>query len=208
MKRKFEDPYKALLDAGVKFYASLGNHDDRAPEPCTSCSTWRDGRTTRSRRPSRTSASSRSRATTSMPEQIAWLEKELDSSGEGWKIPYFHHPLYSSGDAARLASGPARRSLEPLFLERRRHASCSPVTTISTSASSRRKGSCYFVAGSGGQAAAGRHRSKDRPDRRRHSIPTRRFSRPRSTAISCSSTRSRAPAAIIDSGVIERRKQP
>ncbi|HET7219839.1 MAG TPA: metallophosphoesterase, partial [Vicinamibacterales bacterium] len=30
MKRKFEDPYKPLLDAGVKFYASLGNHDDRA----------------------------------------------------------------------------------------------------------------------------------------------------------------------------------
>jgi len=28
-KVKFEDPYKALLDAKVKFYASLGNHDDR-----------------------------------------------------------------------------------------------------------------------------------------------------------------------------------
>src|SRR3954453_10488771 len=27
-KRKFEDPYKKLLDAGVKFYASLGNHDN------------------------------------------------------------------------------------------------------------------------------------------------------------------------------------
>src|SRR5205807_7661796 len=26
--KKFEQPYKALLDAGVKFYASLGNHDD------------------------------------------------------------------------------------------------------------------------------------------------------------------------------------
>ena len=28
-KIKFELPYKALLDAGVKFYASLGNHDAR-----------------------------------------------------------------------------------------------------------------------------------------------------------------------------------
>ena len=28
-KVKFELPYKALLDAGVKFYASLGNHDAR-----------------------------------------------------------------------------------------------------------------------------------------------------------------------------------
>src|SRR5579859_151147 len=28
MQKKFETPYKPLLDAGVKFYASLGNHDD------------------------------------------------------------------------------------------------------------------------------------------------------------------------------------
>jgi hypothetical protein len=28
-KKKFETPYKALLDADVKFYASLGNHDAR-----------------------------------------------------------------------------------------------------------------------------------------------------------------------------------
>src|SRR5687767_12718759 len=28
-RKKFELPYKALLDAGVKFYASLGNHDAR-----------------------------------------------------------------------------------------------------------------------------------------------------------------------------------
>ena len=27
-EKKFERPYKALLDAGVKFYASLGNHDN------------------------------------------------------------------------------------------------------------------------------------------------------------------------------------
>lgn len=27
-KRKFEDPYRPLLGAGLKFYASLGNHDD------------------------------------------------------------------------------------------------------------------------------------------------------------------------------------
>src|SRR6202045_2333501 len=27
-EKKFESPYKSLLDAGVKFYASLGNHDN------------------------------------------------------------------------------------------------------------------------------------------------------------------------------------
>src|SRR5262245_19133944 len=28
--KKFEKPYKPLLDAGVKFYAALGNHDNAA----------------------------------------------------------------------------------------------------------------------------------------------------------------------------------
>jgi predicted MPP superfamily phosphohydrolase len=28
-QKKFEIPYKPLLDAGVKFYACLGNHDAR-----------------------------------------------------------------------------------------------------------------------------------------------------------------------------------
>ena len=28
-QKKFEIPYKPLLDAGVKFYAALGNHDAR-----------------------------------------------------------------------------------------------------------------------------------------------------------------------------------
>src|SRR5450631_679193 len=28
MQKKFENPYKPLMDVGVQFYASLGNHDD------------------------------------------------------------------------------------------------------------------------------------------------------------------------------------
>src|SRR5262249_59232918 len=31
-KREFEDPYNDLLTAGVKFYASLGNHDEMEAE--------------------------------------------------------------------------------------------------------------------------------------------------------------------------------
>ena len=30
------------------------------------------------------------------PEQREWLQQEL-SGGEAWMIPFFHHPLYSSG---------------------------------------------------------------------------------------------------------------
>ena len=31
-------------------------------------------------------------------EQIEWIEKELTDSGSDWKIAFFHHPLYSSGE--------------------------------------------------------------------------------------------------------------
>ena len=65
-KKKFEDPYKPLLDAGVKFYASLGNHDDRRSSGTTSCSTWTASATTRSSRTqNKACGSSRSRARTS-----------------------------------------------------------------------------------------------------------------------------------------------
>ena len=61
--KKFEPPYKPLLDAGVKFYASLGNHDAREQRFYKLFNM--DGKLYYpSRRRSRTSASSRSRAPT------------------------------------------------------------------------------------------------------------------------------------------------
>src|SRR5205823_793163 len=49
------------------------------------------------------------------PEQITWLEGELKASGTEWKIPYFHHPLYSSGMHGSQVD--LRSVLEPLFLK-------------------------------------------------------------------------------------------
>ena len=44
------------------------------------------------------------------------MERELDNSGDDWKIPYFHHPLYSSG--GRHGSDlPKRKALEPMFIK-------------------------------------------------------------------------------------------
>jgi hypothetical protein len=49
------------------------------------------------------------------PEQLQWLEKELQTSGSDWKIPYFHHPIYTA--ATRGPSLELRTVLEPLFLK-------------------------------------------------------------------------------------------
>jgi 3',5'-cyclic AMP phosphodiesterase CpdA len=87
------------------------------------------------------------------PEQVAWLEKELKDSREDWKIPYFHHPPYSSGGRhgsdARL-----REVLEPLFVK----YNVSVVFTGHDHFYERvkpQKGIVYFVVGSGGKLRKG-----------------------------------------------------
>jgi predicted phosphodiesterase len=113
-ERKFSIPYKPLLDAGVKFYASLGNHDNSneslyAPYNMNGSTyyTFKKGNV-------------RFFALNSNymdPKQLAWLENELKSAGDGdWKICYFHHPLYSSGKT-HGSSTDLRQVLEPLFIK-------------------------------------------------------------------------------------------
>jgi 3',5'-cyclic AMP phosphodiesterase CpdA len=49
-------------------------------------------------------------------KQLDWLEKELSASGSEWKVPFFHHPIYSSG--GRHGSDLVlREQLEPLFVK-------------------------------------------------------------------------------------------
>jgi len=110
-ERKFEVPYKALLDAGVKFYASLGNHD--VPEEQSYKPFNMDGHRYYSFKKDKV----RFYALDSNymdPEQLKWLESELRGSTEDWKIAFFHHALYSSA-AYHGSSLELRRILEPLF---------------------------------------------------------------------------------------------
>jgi len=111
-QKKFELPYKALLDAKVDFFATLGNHDDpnqRYYKPFGMNGeryyTFKKGNV-------RFFALDSNYMT---PEQLAWLEKELAASGSDWKIPYFHHPLYSNGMHGSEVD--LRAVLEPLFLK-------------------------------------------------------------------------------------------
>lgn len=113
--KKFERPYKPLLEGGVRFYASLGNHDDpnqRLYKPFNM-----NGERYYTFKPS-LNAGIRFFALDSNymdPAQLKWLEKELAASGSDWKVAFFHHPPYSSG---RHGSHEILRDqLEPLFLK-------------------------------------------------------------------------------------------
>ena len=113
-ERAFVAPYKALLDAGVTFYATLGNHDNsnqRFYKPFNmngaAYYTFKKGHV-------RFFALD----TTYMDQrQTAWLETKLREAGNGdWKICYFHHALYSSARYHGSARG-LRKVLEPLFVK-------------------------------------------------------------------------------------------
>jgi len=113
-KAKFEEPYKDLLAAGVKFYATLGNHDDpkqRFYKPFNM-----NGQRYYTFKPNDRVRFFVLDSNYMDPEQLNWLAKELKGSNSPWKICFFHHPLYSSGKQ-HGSDVDLRRFLEPLFLE-------------------------------------------------------------------------------------------
>jgi hypothetical protein len=150
--KKFEEPYKPLLDAGVKFYASLGNHDAREQRYYKSFNM--DGKLYYSfKAPKQDVRFFALESTYPEPEQIEWFRKELESSNEKWKICFWHHPLYSSarthGSETRL-----RATLEPLLIKN----NVSLVLNGHDHVYERIKpqnGIAYFVVGSSGQLREG-----------------------------------------------------
>lgn len=113
MQRKFVVPYKALLDAGVIFYASLGNHDDPSQRLYEPFNMNGERYYTFTKGPAQFFALD---STLMTPEQVQWFENELRQSTAPWKIAYMHHPLYSSG----LRHGPLltlRNAIEPILVK-------------------------------------------------------------------------------------------
>lgn len=112
---KFERPYQALLAAGVKFYAALGNHDD--PEQRLYKPFNMGGERYYTFKAPRGSVRFYALDSNYMQqEQLDWLRKELSASDSDWKIAFFHHPLYSSGER-HGSDEQLREQLEPLFVE-------------------------------------------------------------------------------------------
>jgi hypothetical protein len=158
-REKFEKPYQPLLDEGVKFYASLGNHDD--PRQVDYAPFNMGGHRYYTFRPPEdpitrliTSVRFFALDTTVLDrEQIRWLQQQLSESDSAWKICFFHHPMYTSG-RYRPVSAAFRISLEPLFVRFgvdavfAGHEHFYQRTTL-------QQGIQYFVSGGAGSLRAG-----------------------------------------------------
>ncbi len=159
-KPRFEDPYRELLAAGVKFYAALGNHDAPAAADHIKYDKFNMG----GRRfysfvkgdgliEFFVLDTNETKTSELKPEQLSWLEAGLKASTARCKVAYFHHAIYSSG---RMHSPYTRLrgQLEPLFVKYR----VSVVFSGHYHVYERIKpqhGIQYFVAGSGGKLMKG-----------------------------------------------------
>jgi predicted phosphodiesterase len=118
---KFEEPYAALLEAGVEFYAALGNHDD--PEQIRYAPFHMNGERYYSFAPPEDALAKIATRVeffaldTTNPDQgqLQWLEERLGASRAQWKICFFHHPLYTTG-RYQYVSYYYRRLLEPTLV--------------------------------------------------------------------------------------------
>jgi len=120
----FEQPYKELLDDGVKFYATLGNHDIiKGLEFQTNYKNFNMGgrryyNFTKDARESDGHLLEFFALDTNLMDetQLKWLDDRLKDSKAKWKVAFCHHSIYSSARMHRPYVG-LRQSLEPLYVK-------------------------------------------------------------------------------------------
>jgi len=112
--KKFERPYQPLLDDKVEFNAALGNHDDQNQIFYKPFNLGGKRYRTFKKGDVRFFVLDSNYLD---PEQLKWLEHELEGAGSDWKIAYFHHPMYTSATRGPVIE--LRAALEPLFIKYR-----------------------------------------------------------------------------------------
>ena len=112
-KKKFQDVYQRLLDNKVKFYASLGNHD----QPNMRFYELFNMEGKEYYRFTQGNAAFYALNSNYMDKkQLKWLEDELAKDTSEWKICFFHHPPYSSG-GKHGSDKQLREVVEPIFVK-------------------------------------------------------------------------------------------
>jgi hypothetical protein len=148
-QKNFELPFKPLLDAGVKFQASLGPAD--SPDQRYYKLFNMGGKTYYTFSPSPDVAFFSLDSTNPSPEQLQWLDEQLQASKADWKIAFFHHSLYSSKDGPE-PDPKVRDTVEPLLVK---HNVAVVLSGQGRSyARLPQKGIAHFVVGSGNEFLA------------------------------------------------------
>ena len=115
-ERRFWKPYACLLDAGVKWHATLGNHDIIANDGRDELNEPTFGMKARNFVVRRNGV--RFVMVDSNALRMGWIRRHLRSKpGDRWTIVVFHHPVFSPSTAHGSAPG-LRELLSPLFRRR------------------------------------------------------------------------------------------
>ena len=149
-EKKFAVPYKALLDQTVKFYATLGNHD-QALQVNYENFNMNGKEYYRFKKGNIAFYSLNSNYMDK--KQVQWLEEELARETTEWKVMFFHHPPYSSAKK-HGSDGQLREVVEPIFLK----YGVDVVLCGHDHVYERmkpQKGIYYFVSGAGGKLRTG-----------------------------------------------------
>lgn len=147
---KFEQPYAALLGQGVRFRASLGNHDNQRNRFYPGFNMGGERYYSYADKNARFFVLDSNQMD---PRQLAWLEGALKQSSDPWKICYFHHPLYSDG-GRHGSEVELRVVLEPLLTKYGVNVVFSGHDHVYERTKPQR-GITYFVAGSSGELRKG-----------------------------------------------------
>ena len=148
--RKFERPYRPLLDAGVQFFACLGNHDRTNNDSYRPFNMNGNRYYTHARKNVRFFVLDSNELD---PAQLVWIEGALKEAAEPWKIAYLHHPLYSNG-GRHGSEVELRVRLEPIFVKYGVQVVYSGHDHVYERLKPQR-GIQYFVSGAAGQLRKG-----------------------------------------------------
>lgn len=107
---EFMTPYKPLLDRGVSFYAALGNHDRDLEEHFAPFHMQDQDHYTFDKGNARFAVLNTNHPNDQM--QLQWLMGAFADAGSKWRIAFFHHPLYSSGQHADESASVIRPAFE------------------------------------------------------------------------------------------------
>jgi hypothetical protein len=149
-KKKFEDVYRPLLDRKVKFYATLGNHDESNERFYEYFNM--NGEEYYNFKKGNVSFYSLN-SNYMDKKQLQWLEGKLAADTSDWKIFFCHHPPYSSGGKHGSDKG-LREVVEPLLMKYGVNAVFAGHEHFYERIKPQ-KGVYYFISGAGGKLRDG-----------------------------------------------------